>query len=118
MSTALRDLIPNPSAAELELVARYAMLPEDARRERAFTGFAMNGLPHRRMERWRWTDFKQALPSVEAVKSDAVIDPFSGVEAARFVFDGTECVFQTYPRVFGLSKKPSLSQSMAQKICR
>ena len=32
MTTALRDLIANPNAAELELIARYGMLPEDARR--------------------------------------------------------------------------------------
>ena len=98
MSTALRDLIPNPTAAELELVARYAMLPEDARRERAFSGFAMSGLPHRRMERWRWTDFKQALPAVEAVKSAAVGDPLASVEAARFVFDGTDVRLPDLPK--------------------
>ena len=98
MSTALRDLIPNPTAAELELVARYAMLPEDARRERAFSGFAMNGLPHRRMERWKWTDFKQALPSVEAVKSSVASDPLTGIDAVRFVFDGTDVRIPDLPK--------------------
>ena len=98
MKTALRDLIPNPTAAELELVARYAMLPEDARRERAFSGFAKNGLPHRRMERWKWTDFKQALPSVEAVTSTAASDPLAGIDAARFEFDGTDARVPDLPK--------------------
>ena len=98
MKPALRDLIANPSAAELELIARYAMLPEDARRERAFSGFAMNGLPHRRMERWKWTDFKRAVPEVEAAKSPAMTDPLAGLEAARFVFDGTDVRVPDLPR--------------------
>ena len=98
MKPALRDLIANPSAAELELIARYAMLPEDARRERAFSGFAMNGLPHRRMERWKWTDFKRAVPEVEAAKSPAMTDPLAGLEAARFVFDGTDVRVPDLPK--------------------
>ena len=98
MKPALRDLIANPSAAELELIARYAMLPEDARRERAFSGFAMNGLPHRRMERWKWTDFKRAVPEVEAAKSPAMTDPLAGLEAARFVFDGTDVRVPELPK--------------------
>lgn len=89
MKPALRDLIKDPTTAELELIARYAMLPEDPRRERAFSGFAMSGLPHRRMERWKWTDFRAALKTIEAVKTPAADDPLSGVEAARIVFDGT-----------------------------
>jgi hypothetical protein len=66
VTTALRDLIANPNAAELELIARYGMLPEDARRERAFEAFAKGGLPHRRVEGWHWTDFKAALPVIES----------------------------------------------------
>lgn len=82
--TALRDLIKNPTAAELELVARYAMLPEDARRERAFTAFTETGLPHRRMEAWKWTDFKAALTAVETPKGTSAADPLS--EGAVLIF--------------------------------
>ncbi|MEO1303713.1 MAG: SufD family Fe-S cluster assembly protein [Pseudomonadota bacterium] len=62
----LKNKLNKPGAAELELIARYAMLPENAQRERAFDAFAQTGLPHRRMEAWKWTDFKSALPQVEA----------------------------------------------------
>jgi len=91
-------MIPNATAAELELVARYAMLPEDPRRERAFSGFATSGLPHRRMERWKWTDFKAALKTIEAVKTPAAGDPLAGIEAARFVFDGTDVSVPRLPK--------------------
>ena len=64
----LKNKFKNPGAAELELIARYAMLPENAQRERAFDAFAHSGLPHRRMEAWKWTDFKSALKQVEASK--------------------------------------------------
>lgn len=73
----LREKFRNPSAAELELIARYAMLPEDGRRERVFDAFADTGLPHRRMEAWKWTDFKAALPTVEASKAGAATEPLS-----------------------------------------
>ncbi|MEM6652903.1 MAG: SufD family Fe-S cluster assembly protein [Pseudomonadota bacterium] len=63
---ALKDKFHNPGAAELELIARYAMLPESGQRARAFDAFALTGLPHRRLEAWKWTDFKAALETVEA----------------------------------------------------
>ncbi|MEM9841650.1 MAG: SufD family Fe-S cluster assembly protein [Pseudomonadota bacterium] len=63
---ALKDKFHNPGSAELELIARYAMLPESGQRARAFDAFALTGLPHRRLEAWKWTDFKAALETVEA----------------------------------------------------
>ena len=86
MSTALRDLIANPNAAELELVARYAMLPQDARRERAFEAFAKQGLPHRRIEGWRWTDIKAALPVIETPATITVADTLVTDGALIFSF--------------------------------
>lgn len=105
MKTPLHELIKDPTAAELELVARYAMLPEDVRRERAFTGFAMNGLPHRRMERWKWTDFRATLKSIETVSDTAIPDPFKDVKAAKFVFDGTSMAAPTLPAGVRLIEK-------------
>jgi len=99
--TALRDLIKNPTAAELELVARYAMLPEDARRERAFTAFAETGLPHRRMEAWKWTDFKAALTAVESPKGESAADP---------LVDGADLVFRFTPN--GLSYPDKLPDGL------
>lgn len=81
--TELRERLHNPNAAELEFVARYAMMPEDPRRERCFTAFSETGLPHRRMEAWKWSDFKAKLPSLEASQSAAADDPFGHIDAIR-----------------------------------
>ena len=89
MTTALRDLIANPNAAELELVARFGMLPEDARRERVFEAFAKNGLPHRRIEGWQWSDFKAALPVIETPPSITVADTLVTNDALVFTFTPT-----------------------------
>ena len=89
MTTALRDLIRNPNAAELELLARYGMLPEDARRTRAFEAFAKMGLPHRRVEGWRWSDFKAALPQIESPSEPSAQDPLSTEDALVFAFTPT-----------------------------
>jgi len=86
VSTALKDLIRNPTIAELELVARFAALKADARRERLFEAFAQTGLPGRRIEGWRWTDFKAAVTSLDALKAAPVRDPLAqaGVATLRF----------------------------------
>lgn len=65
MSGTLRDLIADPTAAELALIALYGEFTDDARRERAFRAFADTGLPHRLMEAFKWTDFRRSLPAIE-----------------------------------------------------
>jgi Fe-S cluster assembly protein SufD len=89
VTTALRDLITNPNAAELELLARYGMLPEDARRARAFEAFAKEGLPHRRIEGWRWTDVKAALQVIETPPRITVADTLITDNALVFTFTPT-----------------------------
>jgi Fe-S cluster assembly protein SufD len=86
VSTALKDLIRNPTIAELELVARFAALKADARRERLFEAFAQTGLPGRRIEGWRWTDFKAAVTSLDAPTTAPARDPLArdGVATLRF----------------------------------
>ncbi|MBA3068024.1 MAG: SufD family Fe-S cluster assembly protein [Hyphomonas sp.] len=86
MSTALRDILRNPTVAELELVARYAGLKVDARRERLFEAFALTGLPGRRDENWRWSDFKSAVTALDAPKTPPAHDPLArgGVATLRF----------------------------------
>ena len=76
----LKDKFRHPGPAELELIARYAMLPESGQRERAFDAFASTGLPHRRMEAWKWTDFKAALGTVEAPSAAAAVAPLPAGE--------------------------------------
>ncbi|MDJ0920757.1 MAG: SufD family Fe-S cluster assembly protein [Henriciella sp.] len=82
----LREKFSNPNPAELELIARYAMLPENGQRERAFEAFAQTGLPHRRMEAWRWTDIKAALATVEASKTGYQCEPLPAAEATVIEF--------------------------------
>lgn len=87
MSEDLRDLIKNPTPAELALVAAYGAMPDAPARERAFTAFAQSGLPHRRMEAWKWTDFKARLKALETgLKSSA--DPFGTIAAPTLTFSG------------------------------
>lgn len=90
MSAVLKDLIRNPTVAELELVARFAALKADPRRERLFEAFAQTGLPGRRVEGWRWTDFKTAVTSMDAPKSVPARDPLArdGVATLRFAPSG------------------------------
>ncbi|MEM7767407.1 MAG: SufD family Fe-S cluster assembly protein [Pseudomonadota bacterium] len=83
MALPFREQFTDPTPAELELIARYAMLPEDPRRERTFGAFAETGLPHRRMEAWKWTDFRASLPAIEAQGGQGASDPLAGLEACR-----------------------------------
>lgn len=86
---ALKEKFRNPGPAELELIARYAMLPESGQRERAFFAFAETGLPHRRMEAWKWTDFKNAIAAVEASKHASQAAPLPTPNAAIIEFSAT-----------------------------
>lgn len=90
MSTALKDMIRNPTVAELELVARYAALKADPRRERLFEAFAQTGLPHRRIENWRWSDFKAGVGALDAAGRAPAADPLAseGVATLRFTPQG------------------------------
>ena len=107
MTTALRDLIRNPNAAELELVARYGMLPEDARRERAFEAFAKGGLPHRRIEGWRWSDIKAALPVIETPATITQTDILVTDGALVFTFTPTGFTWpETLPDGIRMLAKP------------
>ncbi len=90
MSTALKDIIRNPTVAELELVTRYAALKADARRDRLFEAFAQTGLPGRRVEGWRWSDFKAGITSLDVPKTPPARDPLErgNVATLRFIPTG------------------------------
>lgn len=91
----LKHKFRNPGPAELELIARYAMLPESGQRERAFEAFAETGLPHRRMEAWKWTDFKAALTSVEAAGQAAQCAPLPAGDQAVIEFSAGKVTLPT-----------------------
>lgn len=91
MTVPLRELIRNPTAAELELVARYAAFKPDARRERLFAAFASTGLPHRRLEAWKWTDFRQSLAALAPSAGAGTGDPLTVDGASIIRFSATGC---------------------------
>ena len=90
MTATLKELIRDPTVAELELVARYAGLKADPRRERLFEAFAKTGLPHRRIEGWRWSDFRAAVKTLDAPKTPPAADPLAG-GAATLRFTPAGC---------------------------
>ncbi|MEM0985609.1 MAG: SufD family Fe-S cluster assembly protein [Pseudomonadota bacterium] len=118
MALPFRDQIKDPTPAELELIARYAMLPEDPRRERAFAAFAESGLPHRRMEAWRWTDFRAALPDLKSPSQTAITDPFEPVKACRILFEnGAMTLPKKWPKgVRGFEKMDAQALGDAERM--
>jgi Fe-S cluster assembly protein SufD len=63
-------------------------------REKAATSFLESGLPHRRVEEWKYTDLRALMreaaplappPDAGAIKAAKKIDPFPGVGARRLV---------------------------------
>jgi Fe-S cluster assembly protein SufD len=87
--------IRSTTAEAAYLKAGETLAVSPVRRE-AFERFMASGLPHRRVEDWRWTDLKQLLtrpfPPAAPVMSDArsvrrlvAGSPFEGVARARLV---------------------------------
>ena len=63
-------------------------------REKAATSFLESGLPHRRIEEWKYTDLRALMreaaplappPDASAIKAAKALDPFPGIEARRLV---------------------------------
>ena len=63
-------------------------------REEAAAAFLQSGLPHRRIEEWKYTDVRAALreaaplaapPDANAIAAARALDPLPGVEARRIV---------------------------------
>ena len=91
--TDLKSRFRDPTAAELQLLAQYGELPEDERRKRAFEAFAATGLPNRRLEQWKWTDFRSAVPSIDQPGNTARREIEPPQDALVFRFDGTSWAY-------------------------
>jgi Fe-S cluster assembly protein SufD len=86
--SALSELFKNPSPAELELTERYARLPVNAQRERNFEAFAQTGLPHRRVEAWKYSDLRAAVQTLpEAEQGPRFETPFKDLNTVELRFD-------------------------------
>ena len=116
MSAALKDMIRNPTVAELELVARYAALKADPRRERLFEAFAQTGLPHRRIEDWRWSDFKAAVTGLDVPAAPPAADPLAtdGVTTLKFTPQGYTAPATLPPGLRLLAKDEAQAMSGAE----
>ena len=81
--SALKDLFKNPTAAELEFAESYAKLPYSGQRERNFEAFAQTGLPNKRVESWKYSDLRNAVPDFSVVAASEVPEsPLVSVENA------------------------------------
>ncbi len=89
MSIPLRELIADPTPAELQLIARYGALKSNAARERSFEAFARTGLPHRRMEGWRWSDFRAARAVLGSPAQRERVNVLGGSDASVLHFSGS-----------------------------
>jgi Fe-S cluster assembly protein SufD len=103
----VRELIKDPNAAELELIARFAEVSDDATRERAFRAFAATGLPHRRMEGWKWSDFRAALSQIDPVEARPAVSPFAPIDGPVITLrPGREPVLPEFPEGLRAFMKP------------
>jgi Fe-S cluster assembly protein SufD len=84
-------LIAEYEAARMRLPGDEAVL---TRRDKAFAAFEKSGLPHRRVEAWKYTDLRSMLkalppPAGEAMATDVAAlakgDPLAGLDRARVV---------------------------------
>ncbi|MCZ4299137.1 Fe-S cluster assembly protein SufD [Henriciella marina] len=81
--------LKNPSEAERQLAERFARQKPEVAQKAAFEAFGRTGLPHRRMEQWKWTDVRQAVPELAPVTADADTTIELPSNAVKLSFDGT-----------------------------
>jgi Fe-S cluster assembly protein SufD len=112
---------PLKTAAEQALVAQFAgaksELPGGSAvsklREDAFAGFAAKGLPHRRLETWRYTDLRSILREAKPLATSAAITPAVRERLAGLKFDGIRLVLVDGVFAPELSMLDSLPQGVA-----
>ena len=119
----MAEIKPIKTAAEIGLAEAFAALrprlagtPGAARREAAFRRFEAVGLPHRRIEDWKYTDLRAlmrdakplAIPPDEVVKARArsAGGVLAGLDVRRIVFvDG-----MLVPELSDLAPEPEVAQ--------
>jgi Fe-S cluster assembly protein SufD len=91
---------PLKTAAEQALSAQFSAakaelpgaLPVRKLREDAFAGFEAKGLPHRRLESWRYTDLRGLLREAKPLAASANVTPAITARLAELAFDGVRLV--------------------------
>lgn len=91
---------PLKTAAEQTLVQQFANVKAELPggnavrklREDAFAGFEAKGLPHRRLESWRYTDLRMILREAKPLADSATITPEVAERLAALRLDGVRLV--------------------------
>ncbi len=91
---------PLKTAAEQALSAQFAAakaelpgaLPVRKLREDAFAGFEVRGLPHRRLETWRYTDLRGLLREARPLAETATVSAAVRARVAALPADGVRLV--------------------------
>ncbi|MBX9911106.1 MAG: Fe-S cluster assembly protein SufD [Beijerinckiaceae bacterium] len=91
---------PLKTAAEQALSAQFSAakaelpgaLPVRKLREDAFAGFEAKGLPHRRLESWRYTDLRGLLREAKPLADKASVTPAVTACLAELAFEGVRLV--------------------------
>ncbi len=91
---------PLKTAAEQALSAQFSAakaelpgaLPVRKLREDAFAGFEAKGLPHRRLESWRYTDLRGLLREAKPLADNATITPAIKARLAKLALEGIRLV--------------------------
>jgi Fe-S cluster assembly protein SufD len=91
---------PLKTAAEQALSAQFSAakaelpgaLPVRKLREDAFAGFEAKGLPHRRLESWRYTDLRGLLREAKPLAGKASVTPAITARLADLRLDGVRLV--------------------------
>jgi Fe-S cluster assembly protein SufD len=100
------------TAMETALTERAGALSGD--RAKAFAAFAASGMPHRRMEAWKWTDLRAALrDDLPSAAEQEVIAPslFGGVRPFEItVMNGLAETFGAPPAGVALSRGDGAAQ--------
>lgn len=99
---------------ETALAARAAALAPA--RAKAFEAFAMTGMPHRRMEAWKWTDLRAALrEKLPDAAGDDVIAPsvFAGAGAFEMTIMNGVADWETPPDGVSIARAETPLSSLA-----
>lgn len=103
---------------ESAIEQRLAQLKSDPRRQRAYDAFADHGLPHRRVEGWRWSDVRAALKKATGVEKPGSNAKFSAVDASviRFHDGGLDLPSKRPAGAQWIDSKDAVAFSSAEEL--
>lgn len=92
-STELLPALKNPTEAEQQLARLFEGFDSDDAHRSAFNVFAKRGLPNRRLEQWKWSDVRQALPALQSSSGAADTRIEAPANSVELSFDGQSWTF-------------------------